>query len=194
MKIKKPDILVLNKSYAAIHIIDWRKAMTLICQDAARPMDRDFVAYDFEDWLEFSNTTNDYPVVATVSRKIAIPEIIVLRKFDRLPSREVKYSRQTLFERDKYTCGYCGKVFDKKDLTVDHILPRAQGGITSWKNTISACFQCNSTKADKTPEQAGMKLKFKPTKPSWVSPLNNLKPDHPCKSWLKFSGRIAIDA
>jgi 5-methylcytosine-specific restriction endonuclease McrA len=194
MNRKKPDVLVLNKSYVAIHIVDWKKAMSLICQDSARPMDRDFVSYSFADWMLFSDTNkNDYPTAGTVNRKIAIPEIIVLRKYDKLPSRDVKYSRQTLFERDHFTCGYCGKIFDKKELTVDHIVPRSQGGTTTWKNTITACFPCNSTKADKTPEQAKMKLKFKPGKPVWFSPLNDIKPDHPCKSWVHFSGRTLVD-
>ncbi len=194
MNRKKPDILVLNKSYVPLHIIGWQKAMSLICQDSARPMDRDFVAYDFADWLLFSDTNvDDYPTVGTVSRKIAIPEIIVLRKYDRLPARDVKYSRQTLFERDHHTCGYCGKVFDKKDLTVDHIIPRSKGGMTTWKNTITSCFPCNSIKADRTPETAKMPLKFKPGKPVWFSPLTDIKPDHPCKSWLKFAGRVLVN-
>lgn len=193
MKTKKPDVLVLNKSFIPIHIIAWEKCMSLIIQEAARPMDRDFMAYDFTDWLAFSEVNTDYPVVSTVSHKIAIPEVIILRKYDRLPSRDVKYSRQTLFQRDKYTCGYCGGVFDRKELTVDHIVPRAHGGKTTWNNTISACFKCNSTKADRTPEGAKMPLIFKPRKPSWLSPLTDIKPDHPCKSWLKFAGRVLID-
>jgi 5-methylcytosine-specific restriction endonuclease McrA len=193
MKRKKPDILVLNKSFVAIHIVEWKKAMSLIIQGAARPLDRDFVSYEFEDWLVFSDLNKDYPIVATVSREIAIPEIIVLRKYDRLPTRDVKYSRQTLFERDNHLCAYCGNTFDKKHLTIDHVIPRSQGGKTTWANTVSACFTCNNTKADKTPEQAKMPLKFKAKKPTWFSPLTNLKPDHPCKSWLKFTVRTLVD-
>jgi 5-methylcytosine-specific restriction endonuclease McrA len=193
MKRTISDVLVLNKNFCAIHIIGWQKCMSLIFQDSARPLDRDFVSYKFDDWLEFSEMTNDYPTINTISHKIAIPEIIVLRKYDRLPQRETKYSRQTLFERDKFTCGYCGNIFNRKDLTVDHIIPRAQGGTTTWKNTITACFRCNSLKADKTPEQSKMKLKFKPGKPIWFSPLYGIKPDHPCKSWLKFAGKVLLD-
>lgn len=191
---KKPDILVLNKSFVPIHIIEWQKCMSLIVQGAARALDRDLVAYDFDDWTRFSDSNaNDYPTVGTVTCKIAIPEIIILRKYDRLPTRDVKYSRQSLFQRDKYTCGYCGKIFDRKELTVDHILPRAHGGKTTWQNTITACFPCNSVKADKTPELAKMPLKFKPKKPAWFSPLTDLKPDHPCKSWRKFMFRTTTD-
>jgi 5-methylcytosine-specific restriction endonuclease McrA len=193
MKKDKPDVLVLNKSFVPIHIVCWQKCMSLIVQGAARPMDRDFVAYEFEDWLAFSEMNTDYPDIHTSSRRIAIPEIIVLKKYDRLPTRDVKYSRQTLFQRDKHLCGYCGKEFDRKLLTVDHITPRAKGGKTTWSNTITACFPCNSVKADRTPEQAKMPLKFKPKKPSWFSPLNDLKPDHPCKSWQKFMFRVVED-
>ena len=194
MKRKKPDVLVLNKNFIPIHIIEWGKAMSLIIQDNARAMDRDFVTYEFNDWLSFSEMNeNEYPHVATVSRKIALPEIIILRKYDRLPIRDVKYSRQTLFQRDNHTCAYCGKVFERKLLTIDHIVPRAQGGKTTWNNTISACTTCNSKKADRTPEQAGMHLRFKPKKPSWLSPLTNIGPEHPCKSWKKFTYRTLVD-
>ena len=187
---KKHDILVLNRNFVPIHIISWQKAMSLIIQDSARSLDRDVIAYDFSDWLLFSEKDNDYAKVATVRYNIAVPEIVVLKKYDRLPTRDVKYSRQTLFERDGHICGYCGMEFDKKHLTIDHITPRAQGGKTTWANTISACFQCNNKKADKTPEQAGMPLKYKPRKPGWFSPLTHIKPDHPCKSWFKFMSKV----
>jgi 5-methylcytosine-specific restriction endonuclease McrA len=193
MKTKKPDVLVLNRSYIAIHIIDWKKAMSLIFQGAARPLDRDFITYEYADWLDFSSMTQEYPTVATVNKHIAVPEIIVLKKYDRLPQRDVKYSRQTLFQRDKYRCGYCGGVFEKKQLTVDHIVPRAHGGKSNWTNTISACVPCNSQKADRTPEAAGMPLKFKPKRPRWLSPLADIKPNHPCKSWLRFTDNTLVD-
>jgi 5-methylcytosine-specific restriction endonuclease McrA len=167
--------------------------MSLIVPGVARPMDRDFVAYDFSDWLEYSDSTSEYPVVATSSHKIAIPEIIVLRKYDRLPIRDVKYSRQSLFQRDQYRCGYCGGIFKRDELTVDHIIPRAQKGTTTWQNTITACSSCNFVKADRTPEEAKMPLLFKPRKPQWLSPVDNIHPDHPCKSWLKFYGRVLVE-
>lgn len=191
---KKTDVLVLNKKGDPIHIIDWQKAMSLMFQESVKSYDRDFIQYCYKDWLVFSEMcSDDYPTVGTVSGKIIIPEIVILQKYDRLPTRDVKYSRQTLFERDHFTCAYCGGVYDKKKLTIDHILPRAQGGKTTWMNTITACFTCNNVKADKTPEQSNMHLRYKPRKPAWFSPLSHIKPDHPCKSWRTFMNKVSIE-
>lgn len=187
MKNKGQDVLVLNKVYVAINIVKWRKALSLIVQDAARPMDNDCIPHDLNSWFEYSQKTNSHAVINTVSRKIAIPEIIILKEYDRLPQREIKYSRHTLFQRDNFKCGYCGDKFAIEELTVDHILPRCQGGKTTWLNTTTACFDCNSEKADRTPEQAGMKLLRKPKKPMWVSPFNSVTRETILDSWEKFA-------
>jgi len=194
MNKKLSDVLVLNKSWVAIHIVDWKKAMSLIYQDAARSLDMDFIAYDFSMWLEFSTSkpSNDYPKVHTSTKEIAIPEIVVLTKYDRLPSRDVKYSRQTLFERDSYRCAYCGKHFPRPELTVDHIIPRSKGGKTNWDNTVSACRQCNFLKANRTPQEAKMPLLLKPKKPKWISPLHKVGGHRLLKSWQRFSDRAPV--
>lgn len=189
------DTLVLNRNMVAIHIVDYKKTMSLLWQESARAMDRDYALYpSFKDWLEFTrNNEREYPLVHTVNYPIAIPEIIVLSVFDRLPTRDIKYSRQTLFSRDNHTCAYCGGVFHKDSLTVDHILPRAKGGMTTWENTITACKPCNSKKGDKTLQEASLKLLFKPKKPKWLSPIGNVSKEHPCKSWKLFLNKPLID-
>ena len=191
---KKPDVLVLNRSYIPIHIIEWGKAMSLIFQETSRPLDRDLLTYTYADWLAFSCNNADYPMVRTIKYAVAVPEIIVLRDYDRLPIRDVKYSRQTLFQRDHFKCAYCGEHFDRKTLTVDHIMPRDRGGKTTWENTITACKPCNMKKGNHTLAQAGLKLLYHPRKPKWISPISGLKKEHPCKSWLKFLDRTLVDA
>jgi 5-methylcytosine-specific restriction endonuclease McrA len=190
---KKPNVLVLNKNFVPIHIISWQKAMSLLIQEAARAIDDDYIVYGLEDWFIYSELDERFPKVLTVKHKISLPEIIVLRKYDRLPIRDVKYSRQTLFERDNFKCAYCGERFNKKDLTVDHITPRSLGGSTTWTNTISACYACNSKKANKTIEESGMKLLFQPKKPRWISPLTDIDKNHPCKSWTRFLDKTLVD-
>ena len=116
-----------------------------------------------------------------------MPDIVALTKFDRLPRSQVKYSRQSIFERDKFRCAYCGDRFKKSELTIDHIDPKSRGGIKSWRNSISACSKCNALKANRTPKEAGMPLLFEPTEPSWYQQIKslserpNLKP-----SWKAF--------
>lgn len=72
------------------------------------------------------------------------------------------YSKAGILRRDNYTCAYCGKT----GRTIDHVLPRAQGGKSTWDNTVAACLKCNSEKGNRTPEQAGMKLSWKPFVPT----------------------------
>jgi 5-methylcytosine-specific restriction endonuclease McrA len=192
MSKRKNNVLVLNKVWIPIHIVEWQKAMSLIIQESVRPLDRDLIAYDLNDWLEFSNISEDYPKVKTIRYKIALPEIILLKQYDRLPLRDVKYSRMTLFERDNYKCCFCGKKFSKLELTVDHIIPRSKGGLTNWDNTVSACKKCNSLKADKSIEELNLKMHYKPKKPKWISPISKLSHDHPCKSWDKFLDRTLV--
>jgi len=195
MNVKKPDVLVLNRVFVPIHIVDHQTAMTLIYTEKCRPLDRDYLAYTFNDWLNFSSQeTNNYPKLHTINYPIAIPEIIVSTTFDKLPQRQVKYSRTNVMARDKYRCGYCGKQFNRKDLTIDHIHPRCKGGKTTWDNVISCCFPCNQKKDNKTMAEAGMKLRFLPKAPKWMSPLTHISmKEHPCKSWSHFMYKVSTE-
>lgn len=193
MRKRIPDVLVLNKSWCPVQIVNWQVCMSKIYQGIAHPLDREFIAYTYKDWLTFSEISETYPVIHTVNHRIAIPEIIALVNYNRLPIRDVKYSRQSIFQRDKNLCGYCGNRFKSEDLTIDHIIPRCKGGKTTWDNTISCCRPCNSRKDNKLLHEAGLKLLFKPKKPTWISPVANIRPDHPCKSWLKFMNRVSTD-
>jgi hypothetical protein len=76
-------------------------------------------------------------------------------------------TNKTLFERDRNLCAYCGAVFKKADLTRDHIVPSSKGGKDTWENCVTACYHCNQWKADRTPEEAEMKLLYVPYAPSF---------------------------
>ena len=189
---KKNDILVLNRVWVPLHIIEWKKAMSLIYTENARPLSKDFISYTYSDWLDFSiRNAEEYNKISTSNYKIAIPEIIVLTNYDNIPKREIKYSRQTVFERDRFICQYCGIEFPIKELTIDHVVPRSKGGKSTWDNSVSCCKKCNHDKSDRTLAQAGMKLIHKPIHPSWVSPMTKLSAKvHTCKSWNHFMDRV----
>ena len=89
----------------------------------------------------------EHEMVHTISWKIRVPRVIVLMLFDRLPKKEVKFTRHNVFERDNNTCQYCGKVFDRSDLNLDHVHPRDKGGLTTWENVVCSCIPCNTRKA-----------------------------------------------
>ncbi len=87
--------------------------------------------------------------------------------FDRLPKKEVKFTRHNIFERDRNTCQYCGQVFERKDLNLDHVIPRDRGGPTTWENIVCSCIHCNTQKANRTPQEAALHLVRKPKRPKW---------------------------
>ena len=107
-----------------------------------------------------------------------------LNGYDRLPVAHVTFSRRNIFKRDHYTCQYCGAQPGSAELTLDHVVPRALGGVSSWENCVLACMACNKRKADRTPEQARMKLRKHPARPTWKP----LYADHEVRieSWSKF--------
>ena len=168
------QVLVLNRLWQAINVCTVRRAFTLVCQGHAHVVSTDssegrsnFRTHDFESWRDFSSREPEEEMVHTISFKIRVPRIIVLMIFDRLPKKEVKFTRHNIFERDKNTCQYCGKVFDKRDLNLDHVIPRDKGGQTTWENIVCSCIPCNTRKGNRLPHQTGMHLIRKPVRPKW---------------------------
>lgn len=161
--------LVLNSSFTAIHVIDWQKAVSLLFQGHAQVVDEDYRTFDFKDWAELSQMMQDSPngFVNSPTIKLAIPSMIRLTKYDRLPQRTVRFTRKNIFEHYGYRCAYCGKKFKPKELNFDHVVPRSQGGKTNWSNIVASCYSCNTHKANRTPAEAGMRMFYQPSQPKW---------------------------
>ncbi len=180
------SVLVLNRSWVAVHVSDVRRAIGLVYRGAARVVSpEDFSTYDFEDWKELSQAANDR-YIRGVNFKLLIPEVIVLKFFNGFIRREVRFSRRNIFERDRNTCQYCGKRFNKADLTIDHVVPRSRGGRDTWKNLVLACVRCNVRKGNRTPEEAGLQLIRPPHKPLWIPHLGFKLDGVKWKSWQNF--------
>jgi 5-methylcytosine-specific restriction endonuclease McrA len=165
------QVLVLNRLWQAINVCTVRRAFTLLCQGHAQVVNADgannFFTHDFESWHELSQREPEDEMVHTISFKIRVPRVIVLMLFDRMPKKEVKFTRHNIFERDKNTCQYCGKVFDRRDLNLDHVIPRDKGGATTWENIVCSCIPCNTRKGNRLPHQVNMHLIKKPVRPKW---------------------------
>jgi 5-methylcytosine-specific restriction endonuclease McrA len=163
-------VLVLNRLWQAVNVCSAERALTLLFTGHAQVVDEDsngFSTYSFPEWCDFSGRSEAEEVVRTISIRIRIPRIILLLFFDHLPNKEVKFTRQNVFERDRNTCQYCGQRFDRGDLNIDHVVPRQRGGLTTWTNVVCSCVDCNRRKGSRTPEEAGMRLVRKPKKPRW---------------------------
>ncbi|HMN47698.1 MAG TPA: HNH endonuclease [Ignavibacteriaceae bacterium] len=100
------------------------------------------------------------------------PSIIRISKFIKVPYKKVVLTRKNILRRDGYKCAYCGR--SDLPLTVDHVIPKARGGDETWENLITACTVCNNKKGDRTPEEARMKLFYKPFKPSHIMFIKNV--------------------
>jgi 5-methylcytosine-specific restriction endonuclease McrA len=166
-------VLVLNRLWQAVNICSARRAFALLYQGHAQVVFSDpqnnFATHDFASWQDFSLTAPapEHEMVTTISWKIRVPRVIVLLLFDRLPKKEVKFTRHNVFERDNNTCQYCGKIFERSDLNLDHVLPRDKGGLTTWENVVCSCIPCNTRKGNRLPYQAQMTLIRKPKRPKW---------------------------
>jgi hypothetical protein len=118
---------------------------------------------------------------------VRMPAVVILTKPIENMKRAVKFSRTNVLTRDGYRCQYCRERKKAAELNYDHVVPRQQGGRTVWENIVMACYPCNSKKANRTPEQAGMKLMRRPTKPKtlpMLGPRFHPRDIHP--SWLEY--------
>lgn len=187
-------VLVLNKLYMAVRVVSARRAFVLLAKELAEVIHVDegkYVNYDFASWQEVAAFQKEYEKerhdwVRTVRFDIAVPRIIRLLGYDRLPAQGVKLNRRNLFARDRNQCQYCGKHFPTADLSIDHVLPRAQGGGDTWENLVCACIWCNAKKGGRTPFQAGMKLVREAKRPK-RNPLITLRlGSEKYQSWKTF--------
>lgn len=150
------SVLLLNASYEPLAVITLRRAVSL--------MMRGRVEAACDDEVELCGSVLTWRV----------PTVIRLRYYINVPQRGASWSRPAVLRRDKYTCGYCGvqlgarqggRVLEKEDFTVDHIVPVSRGGKNSWGNTICACKACNQRKANRLPNEISMKLLWEPKTP-----------------------------
>lgn len=134
------QVLVLNASYEAINVCTARRALMLVLAGAAAVEE-----------------VSDY-VVKTPRMEIPVPSVIRILKYTKMFRKERSVSRKGILLRDKNTCQYCGKSLPAKELTLDHVNPRAKGGGNTWENLVACCWKCNNKKGDRTPKEAGMSL------------------------------------
>jgi 5-methylcytosine-specific restriction endonuclease McrA len=180
--------LVLNRNWQPVNVATVARALVLLWNEAARVVDvADYQTFTWNDWSQL-RPQGDEPFVQAISMRLRVPEVIALTEYDRLPVSAVTFSRRNIFKRDHYVCQYCGSQPETGELTIDHIVPRAQGGTSIWTNCVLACIACNKCKADRTPRDAGMQLRKPPIRPAWkpVYANYNFRPE----SWSKFVSEV----
>lgn len=142
--------LVLDQGYQPHRIIEWQRAVIMLFEGKVEVLSE----YD-ED-------------IRSVSITIKMPAVVRLLNRVRGKKQAVKFSRMNVATRDGFKCQYCGTKHPLSKLTYDHVVPRSQGGRTTWENIVMACYSCNEKKADRTPAQAKMPLLKHPVKPEFL--------------------------
>lgn len=190
------SVLVLNRHYMAVHVVNVRRAFGLLINELAEVIhieDGSYANYDFQSWREISELRAEYEEkraeedwIRSVNFEVCVPRVLRLLHYDRLPKQRVRLNRRNIFARDANRCQYCGKRFATSELSLDHVVPTCLGGGASWENLVCACVRCNVRKGGRTPKQAGMKLIQKPVQPK-RSPQLTVKLGNPkYASWKTF--------
>ena len=184
------SVLVLNRLWQAINVCSTMRAFSLLYQGEAhvvRAQDGKFDVFDFDAWKDHSTAhTDGEPFVRTVSFKMLLPRVVLLRGYDRLPVRQVEFSRRNIYRRDRQRCQYCGKRFESRELNLDHVVPLARGGKTSWENIVCSCTRCNTRKGHRGLRETGLRLVREPRRPQWY-PLTMFRYLHKKDdSWRHF--------
>lgn len=142
--------LLLNSTFEPLMVVSWKKALSLLV-------------------LEKVEVVEEYDrIIRGVTLALRLPAVIRLHRHIKRKTPIVKFSRQNLYFRDRGKCQYCGKLFEHRELTYDHVVPRSKGGQTDWTNVVSCCTACNLRKGGRTPEEAGMSLIRRPKAPIWI--------------------------
>ena len=139
------SILVLNSDYTPLNITTFKRAIILVIKGKAEII------------------KNDDNIIRSESTIYSKPLIIRLFNYISHKMKNFRVNRNRVYKRDNYECAYCGS---KKELTIDHIIPKSRGGKNTWNNLITCCLSCNLKKGDKTPEEAKMPLRFQPKTPT----------------------------
>jgi 5-methylcytosine-specific restriction endonuclease McrA len=193
--------LVLDAGFIPHRSVSWEHAAELVYKgraeivelygDVMRAISRETaktlrLSEQMRAWFELCVDDTDPDIYA-----IRLPAVI--RLIGRIGRKHhVKFSRINVLTRDGYRCQYCGERFSARELNYDHVVPRSQGGRTEWSNIVMACYDCNSRKRNRTPEEAGMKLLAKPVRPKSLAigalRLESLREVPDCwRSWLYWN-------
>ncbi len=198
---RKRQILKLNANFFPLGTSTWEDVLVSIFSGSAHPLDIYYaekedgthdenvvegfvVVKNWKDWCQLPiRSCDDY--VHTTSGPVRLPSVVVCARFNKVIYKNVIFpTKQNIFKRDKYTCGYTGRKLQKHELSVDHILPQSRGGKNTWENLITCEKKTNTYKDNRTPEECGLKLLWKPVKP--VNGMNALVFEDMRSDWGMF--------
>jgi 5-methylcytosine-specific restriction endonuclease McrA len=155
------SVLLLNASFEPLKVISWQRAISMFFMGKVEVVEE----YEHD--------------IRSVSLIVKAPAVVRLLSYTRVGRRSPPLSRANVIARDNFLCQYCAKELTTREATMDHVIPRSQGGRTSWENIVCCCPPCNRRKGGRTPREAKMSLLKSPVRPDWLPVLN-----------MRFHGRI----
>ena len=170
------SVLVLNATYEPLSVVSTRRAIVLLLKEKAEMLEA------AERKLHASNISMPVPLVIRLVYYVRVRRRVL-----------VPFSRKTIMMRDKYTCQYCGAQPAKAELTLDHVLPKVRGGLSTWENVVCACKACNSRKGSHTPEEVNMTLLAQPTRPQYLAVVV-LASQGAHEAWGKYIPELATES
>lgn len=142
--------LVLNATYEPLQVVSWKRAVRILFQEKAEVV----AEYEHE--------------IRSVSLTVRLPSVLRLRHYVSIKRihQRVKFTRANIYIRDQHSCQYCGSPSPPEQLTYDHVIPVARGGLKSWENIVTCCIRCNRLKGNHLPEEVDLRLLRKPKAPN----------------------------
>lgn len=166
------SVLLLNSSYEPLKIISWQRAVTML----------------FSGKIEILEEYEDH--IRSISIIIKAPAVVRLLRFVKIGRKSPPLCRSNILARDNFECQYCARDLSTKEATLDHVVPRSQGGKTAWENIVCCCATCNRKKGGRTPAEARMALKKKPVRPEWLPVLSIRLNGNVPISWKLFLSSV----
>lgn len=161
-------VLLLNASYEPLKVISWQRAVTLWFSGKVEVVEE----YDSR--------------IRSVSVVIKAPAVVRLLKFIHMGRKSPPLCRSNVLARDNFQCQYCAQHLTPKEATLDHVVPKSQGGKTTWTNMVCCCEYCNRKKGGRTPKEARMDLLSVPKQPEWLPVIGVRMYGRVPQSWNLF--------
>lgn len=184
----RSTVLVLNRHWLAIDAISPADAFGHLAADTARAMWIDgshFQPMEWQDWSRM-DIPEGAPSIGTPRGRVRIPTVIVLNRYEKVPMVQPVFGFRGIWERDGGRCQYTGRALNPNEANIDHIIPRSRGGADRWDNCVLSDRKVNTIKANRTPEEAGLKLINQPVTPSTVPSTMKIRNPWNIEDWKHF--------
>lgn len=135
-------VAVVDSSMQFKDIVQWQRAITMLVANEAYTL----IPHGSGKLVRSPSIAIEMPLVVSLHR------FVPYREHYLIPGETA--SKHMIRVRDGWTCQYCFKY----GRTIDHIMPKSRGGLSTWENLCVACEKCNAQKRNRTPQEAGMRV------------------------------------